>query len=64
MNSKIFAGEKEKIESLQVLSVNKIKKNGLIDYLAEREISFSIAQKYLQEIHYKPTDSLKSYYAL
>jgi len=61
---KKVAGEKEKIASFQVLSVTVIKQRELIAYLRQRGIDLSVAQKYLQEIHYKPADSLKMYYAL
>jgi len=61
---KKVAGEKEKIASFQVLSLGVIKKKELVHYLIARCIDLSIAKKYLQEIHYKPVHSLKSYYAL
>jgi DNA primase len=61
---KKISGKKEKNSAFEVLSISKIDRVDLINFLKERKISISIAKKYLKQIHYKPKDKIKSYYAL
>jgi DNA primase len=62
--NKKLAGEKEKISTFEVLSVSDITRASLINLLKERKINLNIAKKYLKQIHYRPKDKKKSYYAL
>lgn len=60
---KSLAGEKEK-NAFEILSVSEITNKDLINYLAERKIDLGIAQTYLKQIKFKPTNRVKSFYAL
>ncbi len=60
---KVFAGEKEKC-AFEIISVSDIKNTALIAYLKERKIDLNVAQSYLKEVHFKPADKTKSYFAL
>ena len=61
---KKFAGEKEKFCAFEVLRVSDINQASLIKLLQERRIRLDIAKKYLQQVHYKPRESVNSFYAL
>ncbi len=67
------AGEKEKrdVEAsgqngghFQILKVGELQHPALIEYLGEREIDLEIARQYLKEVHFKPADQLRQYFAL
>ena len=67
------AGEKEKrdVEAarqneghFQILKVGGIQHPALIEYLQERQIDLGIARQYLKEVHFKPADQLRQYFAL
>jgi len=60
---KSLAGEKEK-NAFEILSVSGITNKDLINYLAERKIDLGIAQTYLKQIKFKPSNRVKSFYAL
>lgn len=62
--NKKLAGEKEKNCAFEILSVSDITKASLISLLKERKINLEIAKKYLKQIHYRPKDKKKAYYAL
>ncbi len=67
------AGEKEKrdVEAarqnsghFQILKVGELQHPALIEYLQERQIDLGIARQYLKEVHFKPADQLRQYFAL
>lgn len=57
------AGEKEKM-AFEILAVSDIKDKALIDYLEERAIDLAIAKTYLKQVHFRPANKVKSYFAL
>jgi len=60
---KKVAGEKEK-SAFEILAVGEIKNTDLIDYLEERAIDLAIAKNYLKQVHFRPVNKVKSYFAL
>jgi DNA primase len=55
-------------EGIEIKKVKKLENRGLLDYLAERKIPYSIASYYLQEAYFsvngKPSKNGKDYFAL
>ena len=48
----------------EIKKVIKLTHPALIEYLGERKIDIAFAKKYLKEVHFKPNDQNKSFFAL
>lgn len=61
-----FEHKKTTNNSIEIKSIKELNNRALIDYLNERKINVSIAQKYLKEIYFtiQKNDELKNYFGL
>ena len=63
-NQKKMAGEKEKNNPFEIINLWILIHPALFQFLKKRSIDKEIAQHYLQEVHYRPKETKKSYFAL
>jgi hypothetical protein len=61
-----FEHKKTTNNSIEIKTIKELNNRALIDYLSERKINISIAQKYLKEIYFsiQKDDELKNYFGL
>ena len=61
-----FEHKKTTNNSIEIKSIKELNNRALIDYLNERKINVSIAQKYLKEIYFtiQKDDEIKNYFGL
>ena len=62
--SKVSAGEKEKIVAFELVEKGPIKHPALLQYLELRGINVDIARKYLSQITFKPPGGVGKYFSL